>query len=57
MLQKIQKAGKSVQVLATIDELKAIYSQLAPEKTYYWVQNCPNESETCRLIEWMKKHT
>ena len=41
MLQKIQKAGKSVQVLVTIDELKAIYSQLAPEKTYYWVQIAP----------------
>ena len=43
MLRKIQKAGKSVQVLVTIDELKAIYSQLAPEKTYYWVLDCPNE--------------
>ena len=31
MLRKIQKAGKGVQVLATIDELKAVYSQLAGE--------------------------
>ena len=57
MLQRIQEAGKSVQILVTSDELKAVYSQLAPEKTYYWVLDCPNESGACRLIEWMEKHT
>ena len=57
LLQRIQNAGKSVQVLVTPDELKAVYSQLLPAKTYYWVFDCPNESEACRLIEWMVKHT
>lgn len=57
MLQKIQNAGKAVQVLATVDELKAMYAKLAPEKTYYWVQNCTAESEARALLEWMRKHT
>jgi hypothetical protein len=57
MLRKIQDAGKSVQVMVTIDELKAIYSRLAPARTYYWVQDCPCESDGRRLIEWMEKHT
>lgn len=57
MLQKIQNAGKSVQVLVTVEELKSIYSQLAPEKTYYWVQNCASESEARALLRWMVEHT
>ena len=57
MLRKIQKAGKSLQVLVTAEELRAIYQQLAPEKTFYWVMNCPNQTEACRLIDWMKKHS
>ena len=50
MLQKIQKAGKGVQVLVTVDELKAVYKQLAPEKTYYWVLDCPSEPEAHGLL-------
>jgi hypothetical protein len=57
LLQRIQKAGKSVQVLVAIEELKAIYSSLDPAKTYYWVLDCPRESEALRLIEWMEKHS
>ena len=57
MLQKIQKAGKGVQVLVTADELKTLYGQLAPEKTFYWVMDCPSESEARALLQWMKAHT
>lgn len=57
MLKKIQQSGKSVQVLVTVDELKAIYSHLSPEKTYYWVQNCSSESEARALLRWMVDHT
>ncbi len=57
MLKKIQHAGKGVQVLVSIDELKAIYTQLAPERTFYWVLDCPSETEARRLIDWMQSHT
>ncbi|MGO8689258.1 MAG: hypothetical protein ACLQLG_06465 [Thermoguttaceae bacterium] len=57
MLQKIQKAGKGVQVLVTAEELKALYGHLAPEKTFYWVMDCPGESEARALLQWMKAHT
>ena len=57
MLRKIQRAGKGVQVLVSVEELKAIYSQLAPEKTYYWVLDCPNQSAAESLLAWMKAHT
>jgi hypothetical protein len=57
MLRKIQAKGKSVQVLVTVEELKAIYRELAPEKTYYWVQDCASESEARALLKWMKEHT
>jgi 5-methyltetrahydrofolate--homocysteine methyltransferase len=57
MLQKIQKAGKSVQVLVSVEEAKELYRQLAPEKTYYWVLDCPSESDARGLLRWMKAHT
>lgn len=57
MLRRIQAAGKSVQVLVTGEELKAIYRQLAPEKTYYWVLDCASQSEAESLLAWMKAHT
>jgi len=57
LLQKIQRAGKAVQVLVSGEEVKAMYSQLAPEKTYYWVLDCPSENEARRLIEWMERNT
>ena len=57
MYRKIQKAGKSVQVLVTGAELKTIYRELAPEKTYYWVLDCASQSEAESLLAWMKAHT
>lgn len=57
MLRKIQGAGKGVQVLVSVEQLKSIYSQLAPEKTYYWVLDCPSQSEAESLLKWMKAHT
>jgi 5-methyltetrahydrofolate--homocysteine methyltransferase len=57
LLQKIQRAGKGVQVLVSVEEAKTLYRALAPEKTYYWVLDCPSESEGRRLLDWMKSHT
>jgi hypothetical protein len=57
MLRKIQRAGKGVQVLVSVEEVKAIYSKLAPEKTFYWVLDCPTEAEARRLIDWMVRNT
>jgi hypothetical protein len=57
LLHRIQKAGKSVQVIVSIDELKAVYAHLAPAQTFYWVLDCPRESDARCLIDWMKRHT
>lgn len=57
LLQKIQQAGKSVQVLVSVEEVKALYGQLDPKKTYYWVMDGPSESEARRLLDWMRAHT
>jgi hypothetical protein len=58
LLRKIQNAGKSVQVCGvTPEELKAIYRELSPEKTFYWVRECANEAEARNLIGWMAKNT
>ena len=57
MLQKIQRAGKAVQVLVSVEEVKQIYAKLAPEKTFYWVLDCPSESEARRLLDWMERAT
>ena len=57
MLQRIQQAGKSVQVLVTVDEVKQLHPQLAPEKTFYWVLDCPSENAARELLEWLVKHT
>lgn len=57
LLQKIQRAGKSVQVLVNPEELKVVYSQLIPAKTFYLVSDCPNQSEAEALLRWMSDHT
>lgn len=57
MLQKIQKAGKAVQVFVSPAELKAIYRQLSPAKTHYWVVDCTTENEGRELLDWMKRNT
>lgn len=57
LLQKIQSAGKSVQVIVTPDELKAVCSELVPEKTFYWVlAGVGTEEEARELIAWMENH-
>ena len=57
LLQRIQRAGKSVQVLVSLEEAKALCGELAPAKTYYWILDCPSESEAQRLLDWMGAHT
>lgn len=56
LLQKIQKAGKAVQIFVNPEELKAVHSELAPEKTFYWVVDCPSEDEARGLIRWLEIH-
>jgi len=57
LLQKIQKAGKSVQVFCTLEEVKAVHPHLKPEKTFYWVQGCSSEADARGLIEWLEHNT
>lgn len=57
LLQRIQRAGKAVQVLVSVEEVKAMYTKLAPERTFYWVLDCPSESEARRLMDWMEHRT
>jgi hypothetical protein len=57
ILHRIPKAGKSVQVPGSAEELKALYRKLEPQKTFYWVQNCSGGSEARELSRWMRAHT
>ncbi len=57
MLRTIQKAGKSVQVLASVDEVRRLHRRLAPEKTFYWVLDCPSQSEAQGLLDWLAANT
>ena len=56
MLQKIQKAGKGVQVLVTADELKVLYRQLAPRRRSTGCWTAPARRKPA-LLQWMKAHT
>jgi hypothetical protein len=55
LLQKIQKAGKGVHISVTPDELKAVYKELAPEKTFYSVE-CESQQKAEELMRWMEMH-
>jgi hypothetical protein len=57
LLQRIQRAGKGVQVLVSVEDVMAMYTKLAPERTFYWVLDCPGESEARRLLDWMEHRT
>ncbi len=57
MLRKIQKAGKGVQVLVRVEEVRQLHRQLAPERTFYWVLDCPSPSEAQRLLDWLVANT
>jgi hypothetical protein len=41
----------------TVDEVKQLHSQLAPQKTFYWVLDCPNENAARDLLAWLRRHT
>jgi hypothetical protein len=57
MLRKIQNAGKSVQLLVSVEEVKALHGKLDPAKTFYWVLDCPSEAEARGLLQWLVDHT
>jgi len=56
LLQRIQKAGKAVQVLVTIDEVPVVFPQLEPEKTFYWVLDSPSQAQARQLLKWLQTH-
>ncbi|MHB1456070.1 MAG: hypothetical protein ACYC0V_04050 [Armatimonadota bacterium] len=58
MLQKIQNAGKSIQVYVSADELKALHPQLKPNRVFYTVTGgCADEKEAEDLLKWLKKNS
>jgi 5-methyltetrahydrofolate--homocysteine methyltransferase len=56
LLQRVQAAGKAVEVRGSHDELKQLHRQLRPEKTLYrtWAAS-PDEAEA--LLEWFRRNT
>jgi len=57
LLQRIQRAGKSLHIGVTPDELRVIHSQILPDKTFYQVWDCGSESEASDLLRWIVAHT
>ena len=57
MLRKIQDAGKAVQLLVSVDEVKALHRELDPVKTFYWVFDCPSEADARELLQWLVDNT
>lgn len=57
LLQRIQKAGKSVQVYSTVEEAKAVHPHLEPHKTFYLIPECESETKARELIHWLEVMT
>jgi len=53
LLKRIQKAGKSLHISGTIDEVKRLHKQLRPELAFYdtWA---PSQSEADALVDWLR---
>jgi len=57
LLKRIQAAGKSVWLWATMEEIKQVYHHaLRPELVVYF-SSAPSEQTACEFLEWMENHT
>ena len=56
LLKRIQAAGKAVQFIGTVDEIKMAHKELKPDKVAYWTTvEKPSQIES--LLEWFRKNT
>ena len=56
MYKGLQARGKAVQVGGSIDEVKQMHKELAPELTMYYTY-ASSPAEANELLEWFVKHT
>ena len=56
LFQRIQKAGKAVQVVGKPEQVKAVHRQLQPERAFYH-SYAPTQAEAEALLDWFVKHT
>ncbi|MCL2700742.1 MAG: hypothetical protein FWE88_03495 [Phycisphaerae bacterium] len=56
LLRRVQKAGKAVQFIGTIDECKQAHRELAPAKTMYCT-GADSVKEADDLLAWFEKNT
>ncbi len=56
LLKRIQAAGKSLHIRASIEEIKQIHRELRPELVFYdtWA---PSEREADEFLAWLKRNT
>ena len=58
ILQKIQKAGKKIQVWdITCEQVKSVHKELNPEGVVYCVQDMKNREEVDDLCNWLEKNS
>ncbi|PKO20524.1 MAG: hypothetical protein CVU38_19635 [Chloroflexi bacterium HGW-Chloroflexi-1] len=56
LLKRIQAAGKAVQFIGTVDEIKMAHKELKPDKVAYWT-TVEKPSQIEPLLEWFRKNT
>ena len=56
LFQKIQKAGKGLEIHCSAAEVKALHRALRPEKVLYCVET-ESRREAMDLIDWLRSHT
>lgn len=56
LLKKMQAAGKSVIVAASVDQVKIYHRELRPDKVFYdvWANS---QAEADALVEWLKRNS
>ncbi len=56
LLRRIQRAGKGLQIPATVEEVKACHRELRPEGVLY-VVDAASEKEADDLLAWLRRNT
>ena len=56
LLKRVQAAGKAVQFVGTVDEVKMAHRELRPDKAAYWT-SVGKRSEIEALLEWFRRNT
>lgn len=57
LFKRLQKAGKAIEVVGTVEEIKFMHKELNPAKTMYYVMGEPSQEEVEKLLQWLIKNT